>query len=481
MNPFPTLDHVMTQRRLPLPLLCLLAACGPESAGSVGEETSPCNDGLCLQGLECRSDLCVDPDWQPGTSGVDSGSDDNGETDADDTSVDPTPTVPSDEVDILFVIDNSGSMSAPQRNLSENVDRLIVPLVDAGLDLRVAVTTTDDSNYWCTGNNVSAAESGQFVLSSCLGRLNDFYFSGTDENAESVCTDYCTLNDAELEIQPTTTESDPSPRPHPWVEIGSQGTNLPAGVNPAAALQCFLPQGINGCGFESTLESQRKALRLASLSDQTEFGFIRDGAHLAIVFVTDEADCSFNRDHQRIVFGEEGVGNQVFWSLPDVQQSPSSAVCWNAGVDCSFSLSSDQCVSANKDVDGNPTDDFDAAALYPLALYRSELEEIREQKLPSGADVFVFGIVGIAGNYEQVGEINYVEGPNAGDAFSFQAQFGIGQGCTSQVTEAVPPVRIRELVEDSAWGDNGGLYSVCDSTYAPALGNIASTIVNYAL
>ena len=43
---------------------------------------------------------------------------------------------------------------------------------------------------------------------------------------------------------------------------------------------------------------------------------MRDQAALAIVFVSDEADCSFNRDLQNIVFGEEGVGNQVFWVAP---------------------------------------------------------------------------------------------------------------------------------------------------------------------
>lgn len=35
----------------------------------------------------------------------------------------------------------------------------------------------------------------------------------------------------------------------------------------------------------------------------------------SVVFVSDEADCSFNREVQATVFGEEGAGNQVFWSL----------------------------------------------------------------------------------------------------------------------------------------------------------------------
>ncbi len=444
----------MTQLRFPIPLLCLLAACGPAVEETAGEETSPCNDGLCLQGLECRSDLCVDPDWQPETSGGDPSpteSDSNS-----DTGIDPGPIEPSNELDILFVIDNSGSMGNAQANLSENIDSLIEPLVDAGLDVRVAVTTSDDSNYWCRFGGVSDAESGQFVYSSCRTRLPDFYFSATDTSAEAACTNFCTLD---------------SVSGGPWLEVADSGAAIDT-------LRCVLPQGINGCGFESTLESARKSLSLTDDSQQDESGFVRSGAHLAVVFFTDEADCSFNPDHQQTVFGEVGVGNQVFWSLPDVQQSPSSAVCWNAGVDCDFSLGSDQCVAADKDVDGNPTTDPSNAALHPVSRFRSQLEGIRQDKLLSGGDVFVFGIVGVPESYG--GSLNYAEGPDPTSPESFQARFGIGQGCSSETTEAVPPVRFRELVENSAWGDNGKLYSVCSNNYASALADMASTVVSYA-
>jgi len=56
---------------VPLLRLSLLAACGTPVEGTPGAETSSCNDGRCLVGLECRSDLCVDPQWEP--TGADSG------------------------------------------------------------------------------------------------------------------------------------------------------------------------------------------------------------------------------------------------------------------------------------------------------------------------------------------------------------------------------------------------------------------------
>ncbi len=383
------------------------------------------------------------------------------------------------DVDILFVVDNSGSMGEEQANLSENFGNFVSVLEadDVKANYRLGITTTDDSNYWCKGAGVSDAESGQFVLSSCRSRLGDFYFSGDDTDAETACTDFCELDN--IEIQPTTTDDDPNPSVRPWLENIEGATNLPDGVTTTQALQCFGPQGINGCGFESHLESMWKALRLARMSGQNQSGFLRDNAILSIVFVTDEADCSFNRELQNTVFGEEGVGNQAFWSLPDVQQSPTSAVCWNAGVSCDFGLDSDQCSSINLDVDGNETSDDELASLYPLSKYTTFVEDIEADKKVRnpGQEVIVSAIAGVPENYPEIQQLSYAEGPDATNPDSFQAKFGIGQGCSSQVAEAVPPVRLREFAETFLVGDDdNNLFSVCSTDYGPALGAIAESI-----
>ena len=383
------------------------------------------------------------------------------------------------DVDILFVVDNSGSMGEEQANLSENFGRFVSVLEadDVKANYRLGITTTDDSNYWCKGAGVSDAESGQFVLSSCRSRLGDFYFSGDDTDAEAACTDFCELDS--IEIQPTVTDDDPNPSVRPWLENIEGATNLPDGVTTTQALQCFGPQGINGCGFESHLESMWKSLRLARMSGQNQSGFLRDNAILSIVFVTDEADCSFNREQQNTVFGEEGVGNQVFWSLPDVQQSPTSAVCWSAGVSCDFNLDSDQCSSINLDVDGNETSNDEAAALYPLSKYTTFVADIEADKKVRnpGQEVIVSAIAGVPENYPDIQQLSYAEGPDANNPDSFQARFGIGQGCSSAVAEAVPPVRLREFAEEFLVGDDdNNLFSVCSTDYGPALGAIAESI-----
>src|SRR5690349_19893924 len=78
--------------------------------------------------------------------------DDTGSGDDDGTMADaPTPPPPGDgdpnaamcsQMDLLFVIDNSGSMGQEQTNLIANFATFIDVLDQSGLDYRVAVTTT---------------------------------------------------------------------------------------------------------------------------------------------------------------------------------------------------------------------------------------------------------------------------------------------------------------------------------------------------
>lgn len=439
---------------------------------------------LLLVGAGCNSAVAVEETDGADGSGTDSSAtatasgDDSTGGDTGTDAMEPIQLSVNKDVDILFVVDNSGSMAEEQANLAQSLGSFLSVLEadEVNANYRMGFTTTDDSNYWCRGPGVSNPEGGQFVLSSCRSRLSDFYFSGDETDGSSACTDVCEFET--IEMQPSTTAADPTPSVRPWLEKIGGVSNLPEGVTATQAVQCFAPQGINGCGFESHLESMWKALRLSADSGQRQFGFLRDNASLSIVFVTDEADCSFNREVQNTVFGEEGVGNQVFWSLPDVQQAPTSAVCWNAGVTCDFSLDTEQCTSINLGVDGTETDDDDAA-LYPLSKYVSLVEEIEADKKARdpGQEVLVSAIVGVPENYPQIQQLSYAQGPDATSPDSFQARFGIGQGCSSQVAEAVPPVRLKEFAENFLVGeDDNNLFSVCSNSYAPALASIADSI-----
>lgn len=51
------------------------------------------------------------------------------------------------DVDILFVVDNSGSMSSNQTNLKNNFEAFMNAFVSAGVSYQIAIITTDDSNF----------------------------------------------------------------------------------------------------------------------------------------------------------------------------------------------------------------------------------------------------------------------------------------------------------------------------------------------
>ncbi|MCA9716842.1 MAG: VWA domain-containing protein, partial [Myxococcales bacterium] len=59
---------------------------------------------------------------------------------------DPTSGPISGDLDILFVIDNSGSMSDAQRRVAAGAGELINALESGGVNYRIAVTTTDYGN-----------------------------------------------------------------------------------------------------------------------------------------------------------------------------------------------------------------------------------------------------------------------------------------------------------------------------------------------
>jgi hypothetical protein len=398
-----------------------------------------------------------------GTGEDDGGTGDSGGDDGNTTADDGTGTGVGefDAVDILFVIDNTGSMGEEQETLAASFAAFIDVLEEGGAaaNYRIGITTTDNGNPWCSG---TTPEGGALRLRSCLSRLPEFTFTGTDPptNMEAACTNVCPDQWASIETTPTTTEGDATPSPRPWIENTEGSTNLPAGLSMVQAFQCLAPQGINGCGFESHLESMYKALARAESSVEDSYGFIREEALLAVVFVSDEVDCSNDGEHDTIFLPD---GNRVFWSDPDAAY-PTSAVCWNAGVSCSGGPGTyDECHAENKDVDGNSTDDSQAV-LEPLSRYVGRL---------SAHPTIVFGLLGVPEGYAGGQDIVYQDAEDG----QFHLDYGIGPGCESATGIAVPPVRIRELAASFADGSSRPLlYSICADSYAPALEAIATRL-----
>ncbi len=391
-----------------------------DSAGSGNQDSSTGNSSASVG-------MTLDPD---------SGSDDG-------------PVVPfSREADILLVIDNSGSMGEEQATIARTIDGLVDALDSANppVDYRIGVTTTDNGNPWCQG---TGPEAGMLRATSCRARPTEFVFQGaqTIDATQEACYDVCTMENLQL--------------PNPWVEVnGSTGTSNVPGNQVKDTLRCMLPQGINGCGFESPLESAWKALRRSSTEGDESFGFLRDGALPVVVFISDEGDCSYNNEWETIFLPD---GERVFWSDQSAP-APTSAVCWNAGVACNGNGVYDDCFPIDLDAGGNQVSANEApdrAVLRPISRYVDEFRAL---------GVFTIAINGV--NPDGV--------PMYADSLEdpqFQSDFGIGPGCSSVSGQAVPPVRLRQMVAEVSGTDAQNLFSICDPDYSPAFSALANGIL----
>ena len=232
------------------------------------------------------------------------------------------------------------------------------------------------------------------------------------------------------------------------------------------AMACLAPQGINGCGFEQPLEAMYQGLTRSDTDGEDEVGFIRAEAHLVVVFVTDEADCSYKDEWSEIF---EPDGDRVFWSDPE-SSFPTSAVCWNAGVACTGGSGTpyDECHAVDYDVSGNETDAA-SSVLHPLSRYVDRLDEIEQQKV--AGEVRVMAIFG------QTAEGDFVYSDASATDPEFMDTYGIGPGCRSGEIDGVPPVRIRELANMVNPAPDEGFYSICSPDFAPILEDIADRVV----
>jgi hypothetical protein len=436
-------------RRLGL-AAALVAGCGPkvgvEDAGDDGSTTTSGTTAATEVGEAEVGEV------GPGESGVaDTG---------DPTGVDPTQRA----VDVLFVIDNSGTMGEEQTRLVAGIGDFVAALDAYGIDWRIGITTTDNGNPWCSG---TTPEGGALRLTSCRSRTQEFVFNGAMmvDVTQEACLDRC-LYDS-IDVLPTTTDVDPQAVPRPWLQSVAGVTNVSPDVGVLDALACFLPQGINGCGFEQPLESMYKGVARTENADESSYGFIRAGGLLAVIIVTDETDCSHNADWSDIFLPTENGGNEVFWSDPDNQTSPTSAVCWNAGVACTGNASLYiECHAENKDIDGLPLPEELAdgdAVLHPLQRYPERL---------SAYPSYVAAIDGVPPGYaEGLADMAYQDSIDP----QISIDFGIGPECESVGGLAVPSVRVREVVESMSGGERND-FSICDADYDDALQTIAQRI-----
>ena len=414
-------------------------------------------------------------------------------------------------IDLLFVIDNSGTMGEEQLNLAKNFPLLIQQLeglTDANNqplepNVNIMVTTTDFGNPLCKPFAKHDPEQGAPVSSACVKRLDRFTGLAQINPPvyEEACTDVCQLPG----IEPINDEQ--------IIHFGPDGDNVPpvpdADINGdgipdsavAQTLACIGPQGIDGCGYEAPLETMMQALNPTAPwncnapndptlcpKGGTDKPFMRQGAILAIAIVTDEADCSV-KDYSIMT-------DDDFFASLDGEKLPSSAICWNAGVKCS-----------GPDANGvyiNCTSDDSDDALHPMSRYNDFLQ--KNIRVGLDKEVIMLGILGVPPVTEHnpnpphepiaggVDDLVYrkwrdtdilPEDAMLGHDVDYQQwSFGIGPGCTGDdgmgniTGQAVPPVRIKEVCQGLDYDGKIRccIESVCDDDFSAAVGCLTDVI-----
>jgi len=177
-----------------------------------------------------------------------------------------------DKIDILFVVDNSGSMDLEQANLATNFPGFATLIeqymnsVGQTLDYHVGITSTD-VKYSIT------TKAGQITLPGTPPVVIPI-----PESTNTSGSGTGTLS--------TSNKSGAScgfPAGRTWLQRGD--------TDVSTKLACAADLGINGSPDEMPLEAARLAL-VDRVADGTHPGFLREDALLAIVFLTDENDCS---------------------------------------------------------------------------------------------------------------------------------------------------------------------------------------------
>jgi hypothetical protein len=316
---------------------------------------------------------------------------------------------PVRELDLLFLIDNSRSMAEEQTTLRENFPLFMRELaaIDGGLpDLHLAVISSDVGAGGLTADSCRPAgqHGGFLVKDGC----------GVDASREH------------------------------FLAVAGERQNFTGDL--ASAFSCLANLGTGGCGYEHQLQAIR--LALSDLNPQNA-GFLRPEAHLAIVILTDEDDCSGDPDATLYDTQPEGHSNNL--------------KCATLGHTCDgrevpagdFSAPLASC---------RPFERTDAAARRSRLINVAELVAYVKALKPAGPPVIVASIMG----WDAGPEARYRIGQNPSAQLDLLPVCDLGGDAT-----AAPAVRIKSFVDAF---EKGSWYTICQRSLAGPMERIGKEI-----
>jgi hypothetical protein len=171
--------------------------------------------------------------------------------------------IPNPNLDLLFVIDNSASMTPHQQALAASFPRMmdVLAQLDGGLpNLHIGVVTSD------MGTSASGTPPGPEVGVLGSGFCGGYGDDGALQHASAPELAGMYISDI--------------------ADGGTRVRNYTGELRDVFSKIALV--GSDGCGFEQHLSAMRRAL-----INPANAGFLRPQANLAVVIIADEDDCSF--------------------------------------------------------------------------------------------------------------------------------------------------------------------------------------------
>jgi hypothetical protein len=395
-------------------------------------------------------DVCVDIFFENGICDIDIDADTDTDTDTSPSNV--------DGIDILVVVDNSGSMTEEQRVLSTGfftlINSLVNPLDGVPVEsVRVGVTTTDMGLQYSWDRIAD-----QDAVTSCEaprgddGRLmpipNDVTVIDVESGviacepgggqcpAEFKCVDGLCIAPGGI-----STVNCPAVPNHNYVET------TPDKPNPMLATQvaCLSQQGTDGCGVEQQLSAATRAV-------ERNAGFLVETHTLQVIVVTDEEDCS--------------VEDPGLFQTPEWLSGPGKYL----NVACNY------------------PDEHNSFLFSPAELKKA----LVEAKQGRSDAVSFAAIVGVPQDGPCQGNGDSLEGclehpdmvlepevfttPTGNEYIHFTPACSRVDSSTGvEVTMARPGRRFVQIAE--AFGSQGYVYSICNADWSPAMERIGGSLV----
>lgn len=349
--------------------------------------------------------------------------------------------IEEDGVDVLFVVDNSGSMREEQGFLINEIPRLI----------RTLATGDRDADGVSDFPAVTSLHVG--VVTSDMG-------SGDEMNVRT-CTPG--LGDDGILRRTVRTPGGDCMPTYPsgtFAFMAGQDTSAFSSV-----IGCVVNVGTEGCGFEQQLEAGLKAVtpanpevwtaegytpprfvdgttgqanRLPGHGSDANAGFLRPNSVFTLVLVTDEEDCSV-------------ADYSIFGTDPRFSSVPSNLRCNEFG--------------------------SDRAVVYPISRYVNGFVGLRRSP-----ELLVFSaIVGIPPAVESAAAAHdfrtVLSHPDMQPVVD-ETGFNVRAACTTPNGTAYPPVRIVETAAQlHAQGANVAVTSICAPSFAPAFDALINRVV----